>query len=75
MVNSTDTPNMDERWHAAIAHKTAETVAASRGDVDNEALARNRYLNYVTSTRPDAADKQQDRTGMYVRFGNRSRVE
>lgn len=64
LVDSTDTPNLDERWHTAIAHKTAEIVAASRGDTDNEALARNRYLNYVTGTRTDASDKQQDKRGM-----------
>lgn len=64
LVYSTDTPSLDERWHTAVAHKTAELVAAARGDIDNEALARNRYLNYVTSTRLDASDKQQDKHGM-----------
>lgn len=75
LVASTDTPDLDERWHTAIAHKATELVAAARGDIDNEALARNRYLNYVMGTRTDASDKQRDRTGMYVRFGSKTRSE
>jgi hypothetical protein len=69
LVASTDTPSLDERWHAAVAWKAAEITSASRGDVDNEALNRNRYINYVTSCRVDASDKQQDRRGMHVTLG------
>jgi hypothetical protein len=75
LVASTDTPNLDERWHTAIAHKTAELTAASRGDVDNEALANRRYLSYVGGTRTDASDKQQDRTGMHLTFGSKTRLQ
>jgi len=67
LVNSTDTPNLDERWHAAILYKTVELLEASRNNVEGEALARNRYLNYVSSTPTDFALKQKDRSGMVIR--------
>lgn len=69
MVASTDTPDLDERWHAAILYKTVELLEASRNNVEGEAMARNRYLNYVTSTLNDQAAKQRDRSGMHLRFG------
>lgn len=74
MIASTDTPNLDERWHTAVAHKTTELVAAARGDVDNEALASRRYMAYVTGTRTDASDKQQDKGGMSLTNGRKRRV-
>ncbi len=68
LVNSTDTPVLDERWHAAILYKTVELLEASRNNVEGEALARNRYLSYVASTPNDYALKQKgDRSANVMR--------
>lgn len=67
MVASTDTPVLDERWHAAILYKTVELLEGSRNNVEGEMLARNRYLSYVASTPTDMALRQRDRTGMVLR--------
>lgn len=75
LVASTDTPVLDERWHSAILYKTVALLEASRNNPEGEALANNRYLQYVTTTITDASAKQRDRTGMYVRFGKRDKVE
>ena len=68
LVASTDTPNLDERWHAAVLYKTVELLEASRNNLEGEAIARNRYLSYMVSTPTDAALKQRDRTGMTLRY-------
>ena len=68
MVASTDTVALDERWHAAVLYKTVELLEASRNNVEGEAIARNRYLNYVTTIPTDASLKQRDRSGMRVRY-------
>lgn len=71
LVASTDTPNLDERWHAAVLFKTVELLEASRSNVEGEAIARNRYLNYVASQPTDQSLKQRDRSGMRARFAKR----
>lgn len=71
LVDSTDTIKLDERWHAAVLYKTVELFEASRGNVEAEAIARNRYLNYVVSQPTDRAMKQQDRRSMSLRFGRK----
>ena len=58
LVNSTDTPVIDERWHTAILYKTIELLEGSRNNVEGELLARNRYLNYVSST-PTSCDMKR----------------
>ena len=68
LVQSTDTPVQDERWHAAILYKTVELLEAARNNTEGEALARNRYLQYVSSTPTDTALRQRDRTGMVLRL-------
>ena len=68
LVQSTDTPVLDERWHAAILYKTVELLEAARNNVEGEALARNRYLNYVSSTPNDFALRQKERTGNVLRL-------
>lgn len=73
LVSSTDTPVLDERWHSAILYKTVAILEASRNNPEGEALANNRYLQYVQTTITDASAKQRDRTGMSVRFGSRTR--
>lgn len=72
LVASTDTPSLDEKWHAAILYKTVELLEASRNNVEGEAIARNRYLNYVTTTMSDLAMKQKDRAGMSLTFGKKA---
>lgn len=67
LINSTDTPQLSARFHQAWLYKTAELFHAARGDVDGEALARNRYLNYVSTLETDPALKQHDRRSMNVR--------
>lgn len=71
LVNSTDTPALDERWHTGLIHKTTELLAASRDDVEGEALARNRYLSFMNSIPSDRALKQKDRTGMGLRYARK----
>lgn len=69
LIASTDTPALDERWHAAVMFRTVELLEGSRGNIEGEALARNRYLNAVAGMPTDRARKQQDRIGMTLRFG------
>lgn len=69
LVQSTDTISLNERWEAAVLYKTVELLEASRSNVEGEAIARNRYLNYVVTIPVDAAYKQRDRNGMNLRFG------
>lgn len=69
LVQSTDTPVVDERWHSAILYKTVALLEASRNNPEGEALANNRYLQYVNGTLTDASAKQRDRAGMYLTFG------
>ena len=71
LIDSTDTLALDERWHQAVIYKTVELLEASRNNVEAEALARNRYLNYVMSVPTDQSMKQRDRNGMTLRFGKK----
>ncbi len=66
LVASTDTPNINERYHYAVALKTAEYLAAARNDVEQEAINRARYLSYMQSTPSDLAYKQRAEDGVSV---------
>lgn len=66
MVSSTDTPNIAERFHYAVALKTAEICAAARNDIEQEAVNRARYLSYMGSTPSDLAYLQRSQNGMAV---------
>lgn len=66
MVASTDTPALHERYHVAVAFKTAEYLAAARNDLEQEAVARARYLSYMQSTPSDLAHRQRAQEGMSV---------
>lgn len=68
LVSSTETLSLDDRWHPAWLFKTVELLQASRNDVEAEAMARNRYLNYVSTVPTDRQLKQRDRAGMALRF-------
>ncbi len=67
LINSSDTPQLNARFHQAWLYKSAELFAAARDDTEREAMARNRYLNYVSTLETDPALKQHDRRGMNVR--------
>lgn len=71
LVNSSDTPALDERWQAGLIYKTAELMCASRNDVEGEAMARNRYVNFMNVTPTDKALKQKDRTNMGLRYARK----
>lgn len=71
LVYSTDTPVLDERWHAGIVYKTVELLEASRNNVEGEAMARNRYLNFMASIPTDQSLRQRDRSGMAVRYAKK----
>lgn len=65
---STGTPAFDERYGPAWLYKTAELLCASRDDRENEMLARNRYVNYMSSVRDDKTMRQQAQAGRGLRF-------
>lgn len=71
LVASTDTLSLDERWQSAVLYKTVELLEASRNNVEGEAIARNRYLNFCAITQPDKSLQQRDRNGMTLRFGRK----
>ena len=73
MMDSTDTPGINERYHPAIAFKTAEYLAAARNDLEQEAVARARYLSYMQSTPSDMAYRQRAQEGMSVSIQRRGR--
>lgn len=71
LVASTDTLLLDERWQSAVLYKTVELLEASRNNVEGEAIARNRYLNFCAITQTDKSLQQRDRNGMTLRFGRK----
>ena len=62
LVNSSDTPGLEDRYHYAVALKTAEIVSASRNDAEQESLNHQRYLDYMGSIYNDRALRQRDKT-------------
>lgn len=66
---STETAHLDTRWYQAWLYKTAEKLAAARGDATNEALNRNRFQDYVQALDTDKAYSQKDRRSMTMRPG------
>ena len=71
LVDSTQTLSLDERWQSAVLYKTIELLEGSRNNVEAEALARNRYLNFCAVTQTDKGMQQRDRNGMTLRFGKK----
>jgi hypothetical protein len=67
ITDSTGTPAFDERWHPGWLYKTAELLEARSGNPEGEALARNRYVNYMSSQRDDKTMRQQAK-GISLRF-------
>jgi len=71
LVDSTQTLSLDERWQSAVLYKTVELLEGSRNNVEGEALARNRYINFCLVTMSDKGMQQRDRNGMVLRFGRK----
>jgi hypothetical protein len=68
LIASTETPTLDDRWHMGWLFKTVEFLEASRANVEGEAIARNRYINYMSGIPTDLQLKQRDRASMYLRY-------
>lgn len=66
---STQTATIDSRWNQAWVYKTAEMLAAARGDTNNEALNQTRYVNYVKTIDTERALAQKDRRSQTMRPG------
>lgn len=66
MVNSTDTPAIEARWHLPIAYKTAVLIAQSRDELEAEAFNQARYLSAMNSIPSDMALRQRAKAGMHV---------
>lgn len=69
LIASTATPDLDAKWHQAWLYKTTELLEASRSNPEGEAVARDRYINYVRTIETDKALAQKDRRSMTMRFG------
>ncbi len=59
LINSTDTPILDERWHPAWQYKTAEYLSYCRNNMELGLIWKQQYLDYIQSTPSDRAYKQQ----------------
>ena len=57
-----------KRWHQGWLYKTVELLEASRGNPDGEALARNRYVNFMGSIKDDRTLRQQAANGMRLAY-------
>lgn len=68
LTSSASTPGIGERYHYPWALKTAELLAASRNELEIEAMCRNRYLSVMGSTPSDQAHRQRDKGSMRVRI-------
>lgn len=68
LVALTDVPQIDSRWHTAIALKAWSIMEASRDNPEGQQRAEQTFLNYVSRTPNDYALKQRDRTGMTLRL-------
>lgn len=66
---STSTPTLTAQWSQAWLYKTVEKLEASRSNPNGEAVARNRYINYVNTLDTDLAAMQKDKRSMAMRFG------
>ena len=65
---STATPAIREEWHLGWLYKTVSLLEASRNNQAGEAVAENRYLNYMSTMENDLALRQKSKTGMRLRY-------
>ena len=66
---STQTATLGSKWNQPWVYKTAELMAAARGDASNEALNQMRYANFVKTIDTDRALAQKDRRSQTMRPG------
>jgi hypothetical protein len=64
LVLSSETPDLDERWHPGWLNKTEELVHRSRGNAQGAAEAERRYVNYMVSTPNDRSMEQMAKQGL-----------
>ena len=73
MTSSTATSTLNSQWHWAAVLKASELLAMSRGDYELEQISRNRYIDYMSTVRPDQDKKWMDQRGAFQpRTGARS---
>lgn len=73
MTASTATISLNDQWHWAVVLKASELLAMSRGDYELEQIARNRYIDYMSTILPDQDKKWMDQRGaLQPRTGARS---
>lgn len=69
MIQSTETLPFKERYHIAVAMKTASLLEASRNNLEGEAVAEQRFVNWFNAVPSDRAKlQQQSKQGMNVSF-------
>lgn len=68
LVDSTETPFLDERWHPAWLMKTEEWMRRARNDMEGAMVAQQKYLDYMGSTPSDRAYKQQPKIQQGLRL-------
>lgn len=64
LVQLTEAPTLDERWHQGWLWKTTELVCLARGNAEGAADAERRYVNYMTATPGDRQQMQQAKYGL-----------
>jgi hypothetical protein len=64
LVLSTETPDLDEKWHPGWLWKTVELVHLARGNAEGAASAENKYVNYMISTPNDRQQEQMAKKGL-----------
>lgn len=63
LVTSTATFSLNDQWDWGMVLKTNELLAMSRGDLEMEQIARNRYIDYMSTLLPDQDKKWMDQRG------------
>ena len=64
LVLSTETPDLDERWHPGWLNKTEELIHRMRGNAVGAADAERRYVNFMLSTPNDRNQDQLNKRGL-----------
>jgi hypothetical protein len=67
LILSSDTPDLDERWHPGWLWKTTELVNLARANTAGAQEAERKYINYMASTPNDRAQEQSAKHGMGLR--------
>ena len=64
LILSSETPDLDERWHMGWLYKTEALVHRARSNAAGAADAENRYINYMISTPNDRLQEQTAKNGL-----------